>query len=163
MSKKKLPQETGLGKEAIEILERLSTRPDLPIFKAGFESVDLAALRAEAELLYRNLIEAPGKTEWRHYVAEHPPGADVIAYLLALHEKQLTEDSRALASARGRRAGSALHDAPGGNRAKQAAIREAWSSGKYSSRDICAEQECAVLEMSFSTARKALRHTPDPA
>lgn len=49
-----------------------------------------------------------------------------------------------------------------GNRAKQHAIREAWASGKFKSRDICAEQECAALEMSFSAARKALRNTPDP-
>ncbi|MEI2636654.1 MAG: hypothetical protein V9E92_07395 [Methylotenera sp.] len=39
-------------------------------------------------------------------------------------------------------------------------IRKIWSSGKYTSRDICAEQECADLNISFSTARKALRNTP---
>ena len=41
-------------------------------------------------------------------------------------------------------------------------IRTIWASGKYNSRDICAEHECAALGMSFSTARKALRGTPDP-
>lgn len=46
------------------------------------------------------------------------------------------------------------------NLAKQK-IREIWSSGKYRSRDICAEQECAELELSFSTARKALRNLPN--
>lgn len=49
-----------------------------------------------------------------------------------------------------------------GNRAKQEAIKGIWASGKYSSRDICAEQECAALGMSFSSARKALRGTPTP-
>lgn len=44
---------------------------------------------------------------------------------------------------------------------KRNIIREIWGAGKYSSRDICAEQECASLGMSFSTARKALRNTPD--
>jgi hypothetical protein len=47
------------------------------------------------------------------------------------------------------------------NEAK-AEIVKIWSSGKYSSRDICAEQECAALNLSFSTARKALRGTPNP-
>jgi hypothetical protein len=55
------------------------------------------------------------------------------------------------------------HSKPGGSRAKREAIQAIWASGKYSSRDICAEQECAALEMSFSTARKALRNTPEPS
>lgn len=55
-----------------------------------------------------------------------------------------------------------LHSKPGGNRDKQNQIRSLWASGKYSARDICAEQECAAIGMSFSAARKALRNTPDP-
>ncbi|WP_414450674.1 hypothetical protein AB4851_16400 [Burkholderia sp. 22PA0099] len=61
-----------------------------------------------------------------------------------------------------RRAANARHEKPGGSRDKAAQIRAAWAAGKYSTRDICAEQECAALEMSFSTARRALRGTPDP-
>ena len=61
------------------------------------------------------------------------------------------------------RAAIARHSKPGGSREKQQYIREIWATGKYSSRDICAEEECAALGMSFSTARKALRGTPDPA
>jgi hypothetical protein len=57
----------------------------------------------------------------------------------------------------------ALHGKLGGSRDKRDAIRKAWASGKYSSRDICAEQECASLDMSFATARKHLRKTPDPS
>lgn len=56
----------------------------------------------------------------------------------------------------------ARHSSPGGSREKAQQMRELWASGKYSSRDICAEQECAALGMSFSTARKALRGTPAP-
>lgn len=40
-------------------------------------------------------------------------------------------------------------------------IIEIWATGKYSSRDVCAEQECAALNLSFSTARKALRNLPN--
>jgi hypothetical protein len=59
-----------------------------------------------------------------------------------------------------RSAANALHNKPGGSRDKQDAIRSAWKSGKYSSRDVCAEQECAHIGMSFSAARKALRNVP---
>ena len=76
-------------------------------------------------------------------------------------EKKLSEKLNA-ASARGRVAANALHDKPGGSREKISAIRDLWASGKYSSRDLCAEQECAYLNMSLSAARKALRNTPKP-
>ncbi len=61
------------------------------------------------------------------------------------------------------RAADAKHDGPTGKRTAKETLRTIWASGKYSSRDICAEQECAALGMSFSTARKALRGTQDPA
>jgi hypothetical protein len=59
-------------------------------------------------------------------------------------------------------AANAKHDRPGGSRDKKRRIREAWASGKYSTRGICAEQECAGLNMSYVTAVKALRNTPEP-
>ncbi len=61
-----------------------------------------------------------------------------------------------------KRAADALHDQPGGSRDKKKQMQEKWASGKYSSRDRCAEEECAALNMSFSAARKALRNTPKP-
>lgn len=60
-------------------------------------------------------------------------------------------------------AADALHDKPGGSRDKQRQIRAIWASGKYSSRDLCAEQECAALNMSISVARRALNNTPEPS
>jgi len=59
-------------------------------------------------------------------------------------------------------AANARHSKPGGSRDRQQQMRVLWASGIYSSRDICAEQECAALGMSYSSARKALRGTPDP-
>lgn len=61
-----------------------------------------------------------------------------------------------------RKAADAKHSKPGGSRQIQNNIREIWATGKYSSRDICAEEECAALGISFSAARKALRNTPEP-
>ena len=71
-------------------------------------------------------------------------------------------ENRSHASKRGKIAADALHNKPGGSREKQNAIRAAWASGKYSSREVCAEQECAGLDMSFSAARRALRNTTKP-
>ena len=60
-------------------------------------------------------------------------------------------------------AANALHDKPGGSRDKQNQIRTIWASGKYSSKNICAEQECAELDMSYDAARKALTNIPAPS
>jgi hypothetical protein len=59
-------------------------------------------------------------------------------------------------------AANAKHNRPGGSRDKQKQIRDLWATGKYLTRDLCAEQEYAALGMSFSAARKALRNTPEP-
>lgn len=66
------------------------------------------------------------------------------------------------ASNRGRKAADALHDRDGGSRSKAEQIRQSWATGNFKSRDACAEQEGAALGMSPSTARKALRGTPNP-
>ena len=75
--------------------------------------------------------------------------------------KVITKRNQHISAAK--HAANSLHNKPGGSRYKQDKIREIWACGKYSSRDICAEQECAALNMSFSSARKALRNTPDHA
>lgn len=54
------------------------------------------------------------------------------------------------------------HSMPGGARDKEREVKEAWASGKYASRDICAEQECGGLGWSFKSARNALIGTPEP-
>jgi len=83
-----------------------------------------------------------------------------VASLLFSGLQRAPEEVRTKAS---QIAAEARHSAPGGSRQKREAIRAAWASGKYTSRDICAEQECGALGISFSTARKALRNTPNPS
>lgn len=62
-----------------------------------------------------------------------------------------------------RAAADALHNQPGGSRDKKRQICDIWATGKYTSRDLCAEQECAALNMSISVARRALYNTPKPS
>ncbi|MCM2972895.1 hypothetical protein [Larsenimonas suaedae] len=65
-------------------------------------------------------------------------------------------------SERAQKASIARHSQPGGNRDKQQKVRKAWASGKYRARDQCAEEISFAIGCSFSTARKALRGTPNP-
>lgn len=78
------------------------------------------------------------------------------------HKEELEVGSREWRKQNAKAAAHARHSKPGGSRDKQDRIRAAWASGKYTTRDICAEQECAALDMSFAAARKALRNQPDP-
>ncbi len=55
----------------------------------------------------------------------------------------------------------ARHSKPGASRENRAKVRAAWMSGKYRTRDKCAEAESKKMNMSLSTARKALINTPD--
>jgi hypothetical protein len=59
-------------------------------------------------------------------------------------------------------AADARHSQAGGSRDKREQIRKSWFSGKYKTRDQCADQEHGRLKMTYSTARKALRKTPNP-
>lgn len=115
--------------------------------------------------------EPMGEQGWtREEVLQHRSTCIALAYqALAFAQKMLLGDelsrdeiAKAVRAATARKAADALHDQPGGSREKRETIRTAWLSGKYRSRDICAEQECAALDMSFSTARKALIGTPEP-
>lgn len=42
------------------------------------------------------------------------------------------------------------------------AIRAIWASGKYSTKQRCAEEEYAALGIAYDTALKALRNAPSP-
>ena len=76
--------------------------------------------------------------------------------------RELRELRMTIVSMKAKIAAQTRHNKPGGNNSKTNEIRRLWASGKYSSRDFCAEQECAFLNMSISTARKALINTPEP-
>ncbi|WP_313487334.1 hypothetical protein [Stutzerimonas kunmingensis] len=94
--------------------------------------------------------------------ADMPPVSGLaVLYLTAIMDKESIQQAR---SKLGAHAVNARHDKPGGSRELAARIRMVWATGKYTSRDICAEEEWAELGFkSFSTARKALRNTPDNA
>lgn len=84
---------------------------------------------------------------------------EALGFIPSLYEGSSAINERSLFARKG---AEALHSKAFGSRAKRAEIQRLWASGKYDTRDICAEQECAALAMSFSTARKALRGTADP-
>jgi hypothetical protein len=107
---------------------------------------DISVINADALIMQAN--NALDKSE--HHVAER------LMVEIALNEVQESAVTRAT------KAADARHNKPGGAREKKLQIQRIWASGKYSSRDRCAEEECAALGMSFATARKSLRNTPNP-
>ena len=69
----------------------------------------------------------------------------------------------AISSERGRQTVEARYSKPDGTYDRQAKIKKIWASGKYASRDICAEEEYASIGFgSFKSARNALKGTRDP-
>jgi len=72
-------------------------------------------------------------------------------------EGLLTEIEKDKKSKIGRNAVNARHNKPGGSRDKKAEIRAIWATGKYRTKQICAEEEYAALGMSYDSAIKTLR------
>lgn len=54
------------------------------------------------------------------------------------------------------------HDRPGGSRDNATKMLQFWASGKYKSRQQCANLESAGLKISSATALKYLRNSPEP-
>lgn len=81
---------------------------------------------------------------------------------LLMDEHRIKKEIKMEKRERARNAVNKRHDKPDGSRAKREKIRKIWASGKYSTRDLCAEEEARELGISFYTARKALINTPDP-
>lgn len=67
------------------------------------------------------------------------------------------EHRKSILAEMGRELANRKHSKPGASRDKRAQIQAIWRSGKFTTKDLCAEQEYQALGMSLSTARKALR------
>jgi|ERR1039458_2426333 hypothetical protein len=116
------------------------------------------AQKAARDLLskYRSM----GMSEFRDYIAANPvTDSRVLGQLLIAFEETERRKRDSLAA---KSAAEARHSKRGGSRDKRATMQKLWASGKYDSRDRCAEEEGRALAMSPSAARKALRNTPDP-
>lgn len=60
------------------------------------------------------------------------------------------------------KAANALHDKEGGSRGKADKLRAIWASGRYRTKEECAQKGGASLGMSFKAAKKALQNAPKP-
>ncbi len=154
-----------------ELIERWSQLPGLHALAF------IQAKIAESRLLDIHPIYGGTRSNFAEH-ADWPPlesGLFPMANVLQIEAKDFDADVGAAGlekavvgsaewrSQNAQTAANALHDKPGGSRDKKNQIRTIWASGKYSSRSICAEQECAGLNMSYDAARKALTNTPDPS
>lgn len=164
--------------ESFEPVDRFVTGAELLTRWADLPGVDargfIAAKIRESRLI--DLHPTFGGTRAAEPDAPYPPledGLFVRAHVAMIEADDfgwtegqrvnLPVGSRQWRSQTARKAANALHAKPGGSREKQEQIRKAWASGKYTSRDRCAEEECGALGISYSTARKALTNTPNPS
>ncbi len=127
-----------------------------PFYQQHIQRIDLAMRARADEKALVNLVPALLIIieELLHSEHAHEITTQMFEKLM---QDMLARDARSSQAAQ--KAAKARH---ADSRQRQELIREIWATGKYSSRDVCAEQECADLGMSFSTARKALRNTPAP-
>lgn len=114
-----------------------------------------AAYKSEAEALYQVAGPDARLIDVETHVKANPPSAGAIAYLIGVARDALLSEKAKHAADQG-------HSLPGKSRDRRTQIQAIWASGKYTSRDRCAEEECGALGMSFATARKSLRGTPNP-
>ncbi len=85
-------------------------------------------------------------------------GASRLTFLARIDQSDIRAQlTKSILSERGRNAANSWHSQPGKSRDKRAQIQDIWRSGKFKTKDLCAEEEYQALGMSFSTARKALR------
>lgn len=82
--------------------------------------------------------------------------------LLGTDVKRPQEPVAAWLKNKAKAAAEARHSKPGGSRDIKAKMLALWASGKYTTRERCAEEECAALGIPYSTARKALVNAPAP-
>jgi hypothetical protein len=69
------------------------------------------------------------------------------------------EPPRAFLSEIGKRGADARH---ANHREARNELQRIWATGKYSTKQVCAEEEHQALGIGFDTARKALRGAPNP-
>lgn len=106
----------------------------------------------------KNLIQRY-RLEFFEWLANHAMelNKSAIEAMASNKAKEIISTAQKAASKKGGDAKAAKLKKP------KEAICQAWASGKYSSREICAEQEYSSLGFNtFKTAREALKGTPDP-
>ena len=161
-SSRKAKKPTDLTAEIMSVIKTLDHEDLDEIFhfskrvEAGREAKDL--LEAVRGMRLPDAIE---------HLRNNSPSAEVIMFLIILSTSSAARDSvKAEAEFRSEvssNAADALHDKIGGSREKSGLMKKAWASGKFSSRDDCADKAGKKNGMPFSTARKALRNTLDPS
>lgn len=138
----------------ISILAKLAEWESIPTLSAG----DLALKEARLTELKRELVRIGAEVfvPTIESFTEDQLALISIANVKNKHDIGTVEWRSEVATI----AANALHDKPGGSRDKRRQIQDIWTTAKYATKDVCAEQECAQLNMSFSSARRALRNIP---
>lgn len=165
----------GLAPEQrTELLRRYQRNRMKMIAAVGLDNVNarvegLELIPFEHHDNIRRLDEAFQKL--RHYNnggAEDYVAADVERTINHIRGREIDVETGAEVGSKEWRSSVAKHAAvtrhsqSGGSHDKRQKVRELWATGKYRSREQCADLVCSELGISRTTARKALNNTPDP-
>lgn len=157
-----------LSKAAFRLLQRNVRNQDsaesqeFAALVGAFVLTQAAATKAAGLLSEMLHSDTESLSSIQQHLDEHPLEALALVRLIGLErERGAGQIERAthhkMSSSGGKK--RVLNE---GYAAKREQIRAAWASGKFATRQLCAEQEHDAIGMSFETARKALRNTPDP-
>ena len=127
--------------------------------RLAIEQINHKAARALNKQLERNAATFTGLLDKAFEMLRAAP-VDQLMVAALIHEEANAQAS-IRASINARAAINKRHDKQGGTREKANMVREAWATGKYPSRQRCAEMMAAKLGMGVSTAVRALNGTPD--
>ncbi|MEW9623251.1 hypothetical protein [Rhodanobacter geophilus] len=89
--------------------------------------------------------------ELRDHLKPGAPAGIILQVAVAVVRAQ-----QVIAGDKGKAAVMKRHAAPGGSHDLAGAVRAEWASGKYKSRDVCADQVHVKIGLSYKAARNAL-------
>ncbi len=144
------------------LLQRLAKNPESKLGKeiattvGAFVATNVAATQT-AEALSTMLHSGDhGMSSIQQYLTEQPLTAFALLRLIRIERARGASQLELEAHKKMSSKGGVQRDVQAGYAKKRKQIQEIWASGKYKSKSLCAEQECAGLNMAYDTARKAL-------
>jgi hypothetical protein len=149
-----------------EFIKFMAEHPERPEWEAKELEMHKAGLRLSKEVEQAFTSAKKILPLFEHgdlndfYTMEPVNGLTLLAACSMINDDSKSKAIKTLNSARGKNAADKGHAK---NRERKQEIKEIWATGKYTTRDICAEEEYEGLGYkTFGTARKALQGTPDP-
>lgn len=156
------------ARDALSLLEPIATgQSSDSIYAAASHAAEIWGALDEAESIYHRPHYYPADRnplddildKLSAALASGPVDALTIVGLWAMFRDSARTHREVNATYHGLKGANNRHGQERGNREKKRKLLTIWKSGKYATKDQCAEKECGNFGVSFSTARKWLQGT----